>query len=42
VVCGTLVVPADPNVDSKMRVGPLEDQVQHKLRIVPPPMCKPG
>jgi hypothetical protein len=42
VVCGTLVVPADPNVDSKMRVGPPDDRVEHKLRIVPPPMCKPG
>jgi len=42
VVCGTLIVPADPKVDSKMRVGPPDDHVEHTLRIVRPPICKPG
>ena len=42
VVCGTLIVPADPKVDSKMRVAPPDDHVEHKLRIVTPPICKPG
>lgn len=41
VVCGTLIVPADPKVDPKMRVGPPDDGMDYKLRIVKPPICKP-
>ena len=39
VMCGTLVVPADPSVDPKIRVGPREDGVWDTIRVVPPPAC---
>jgi hypothetical protein len=38
-MCGTLVVPSDPSVDLKIRVGPREDGVWHTMRVVPPPAC---
>lgn len=41
VVCGTMIVPADPTIDPKMRVKPPSQGVEHKLRIVKPPICKP-
>lgn len=40
VVCGTLIVPADPDVDPKIRVAPPAG-VEHTMRILIPPMCKP-
>jgi hypothetical protein len=39
VACGTLVVPSDPTVDPKIRVGPREDGVGHTMRVLPPPAC---
>ena len=41
VVCGTLIVPADPAIDPKIKIAPRNDGVEHKLRIVTPPICKP-
>jgi hypothetical protein len=41
VVCGTLVVPANPGVDPKIRVAPPAG-VEHTMRILIPPMCQPG
>src|SRR5262245_57793902 len=38
-MCGTLVVPADPSVDPKIRVGPREDGVWDTMRVVKPPAC---
>jgi hypothetical protein len=40
--CGMLVVPADPSVDPKIRVGPREDAVWNTMRVVPPPTCNSG
>lgn len=40
VVCGTLIVPADPGMDPKIRVPPPAG-VEHTMRILIPPMCKP-
>jgi hypothetical protein len=40
VVCGTLIVPADPRVDPKIRVGPPDAQVDHTMRIIEPPICR--
>jgi len=39
VMCGTLVVPADPGVDPKIRVGPREDGVWDTMRVVKPRPC---
>jgi hypothetical protein len=41
VVSGTLIVPADPRIDPKIRVGPPEDGVTHTMRTMPPPRCEP-
>jgi hypothetical protein len=40
IVCGMRIVPADPSVDPKIRVIPPAG-VEHSMRIVIPPMCKP-
>ena len=42
VACGTLVVPIDPRVDPKIRVGPRDEGVGHTMRVIPPPPCDPG
>ena len=42
VACGTMVVPADPRVDPKIRVGPRDDGIGHTMRVIPPPPCEPG
>lgn len=41
VVCGMLIVPADPKKDPKMVRRPPADGVEHKLRLVTPPVCRP-
>jgi hypothetical protein len=41
-MCGTLVVPSDPSVDPKIRVGPREDGVAQTMRVLPPPACADG
>ena len=40
VVCGMLIVPADPRVDPKIRVGPQDNNVQHTMRTLAPPICR--
>ena len=41
VVCGILIVPADPTIDPKMRVTPPQDpNLEYKIRVVEPPSCK--
>jgi hypothetical protein len=40
VVCGILIVPTDPSIDPKIRVGPPDRGVEHKLRTVMPPICR--
>jgi hypothetical protein len=42
VVCGMRILPADPTIDPKIRVGPRDRVVfDHKLRKLSPPICKP-
>jgi hypothetical protein len=38
-MCGTLVVPVDPSVDRRIRVGPREDGVWDTMRVVKPRPC---
>jgi hypothetical protein len=40
VVCGMTLVPADPKVDPKMRVGPPDRGVAFTMRAIPPTVCK--
>lgn len=43
VVCGMLIVPANPAIDPKMRVTPPQDpKLEYKIRVVEPPVCKPS
>jgi hypothetical protein len=43
IVCGMLVVPADPSIDPKMRITPPQDpNVEYKIRAIEPPMCNPA
>lgn len=40
VVCGMLIVPADPTVDPKMRITPPQNpKLEYKIRVVEPPVC---
>jgi hypothetical protein len=40
VVCGMLIVPADPTIDPKMRITPPQDpNLEYKIRVVEPPLC---
>jgi len=41
VVCGMLIVPADPRVDPKIRVAPPAG-VEHTMRTVTPSICRPA
>jgi hypothetical protein len=41
VVCGTMILPADPRIDPKMRIAPPSDGADHKLHTITPPICKP-
>ena len=38
VVCGMTLIPADPNVDPRIRVV-VPSTPEHKIRAVPPPIC---
>ncbi len=40
VVCGMRIIPADPRVDSKIRVAP-PTGVEHSMRTVTPSVCRP-
>ena len=40
VVCGMLVIPADPKIDPKMAITPKKDaNVEHTIRAIQPPVC---
>jgi hypothetical protein len=40
IVCGMRVIPADPNIDPRIRVSlPNNPPVHHTLRVLPPPVC---
>jgi len=41
-VCGMVIVPADPNVDPKMAKTPQQSGVEYKIRVIEPPICKAG
>jgi hypothetical protein len=41
VVYSMPVVPANPAVDPKIRVAPPSNGVEHKIKTVAPPVCKP-
>jgi hypothetical protein len=42
IVCGMRILPADPTIDPKIRVAPPARAVlDHKLRKLSPPICKP-
>ena len=41
VVCGMVVVPADPNLDPKMVLDlPRKPNVEYKMRVVTPQVCR--
>jgi len=40
VVCGMTLVPADPKVDSRIRVAAPDSRVSYTLRTVQPEICK--
>ena len=43
VVCGMLIVPADPTLDPRMRVTPPQDPtVEYRIRTLDPPVCNPA
>ena len=43
VVCGMLIIPADPSLDPKMRITPPQDpNVEYKIRAIDPPVCNPS
>ena len=41
VVCGTLIVPADPSVDPKIRAPLPRNNQTFTMRSITPPVCKP-
>ena len=41
VVCGTRLIPADPAIDPKIRVGPPDTGTAHSMRSLTPPVCQP-
>ena len=42
VVCGMMIVPADPTIDPKMRITPPQNpNLEYKIRVIEPPICKP-
>ena len=41
IVCGMMVVEADPSLDPKMAVTPPQDQkLRYAIRVFEPPICK--
>lgn len=40
VICGTKIIPADPSVDPHIRVEPPDDDVEHTMRTITPPICR--
>ena len=41
VVCGTVIIPADPSVDPKIRAPLPRNNQTFTMRSVTPPVCKP-
>ena len=41
VVCGTVIVPADPSVDPKIRAPLPRNNQTFTMRSITPPVCKP-
>jgi hypothetical protein len=41
VVCGTLIVPANPEIDAKIRVATPSVSLSSKVKTVNPPICRP-
>jgi hypothetical protein len=40
VVCGMLIIPADPSLDPKMLITPPQDpKLEYKIRTIDPPIC---
>lgn len=40
VVCGMMIVPADPTIDPKMRITPPQNpNLEYKIRVIEPPIC---
>ena len=39
VICGMLVVPADPTIDPKIRVAPRANGVTFAMKVVEPTVC---
>lgn len=40
VVCGMMIVPADPTIDPKMRITPPQNpSLEYKIRVIEPPIC---
>jgi hypothetical protein len=43
VVCGMLIVPADPKVDPKIAIPPNKaPNLEFKIRVIEPPICNPA
>jgi hypothetical protein len=40
VLCGLTVVEVDPDIDPKIIVRPKPDDVDHKIRRIPPSVCR--
>ena len=40
IVCGTLVIPADPNIDPKIFIERRPDDTHYTIRAIPAPVCK--
>lgn len=41
VVCGMIVIPADPSIDPKFTKTPPDRSTKFTLRVIEPPICKP-
>ena len=40
VVCGMMIIPADPTLDPKMRITPPQSpNLEYKIRVIEPPVC---
>ena len=43
IVCGMMIVPADPTIDPKMRITPPQNpNLEYKIRVVEPSNCFDG
>lgn len=40
VLCGMVVIPADPGIDPKILASPPGGSARYSVRIVPPPACQ--